>query len=1164
MSSKSRLAISIEPGPINSAWGRFAAAIKAGNTNVFWAHQCVNCHKYLAPVELFDTRTLPQLDRTVLYVSAEQQVAKLNSMVSRGVEFVAKTQALAKLVAASAGVSCSVAELSPELPFWKLFCQSGVVSRAYECLPPEDIDDDTFKSVLDSPVGCKVSTQVTLDSGNTCILLRDTGTGGVHATLLAHLEAIPEDAKAKIFIGCVTREDGWYKEEFQKFNWLGLLNTPKLIRRALRKHAIRTVVFQGWSIGKHPEIVQQCKDCGCIVKAAVYGYSEKHKKSVLQAIAMGVSEIATDSEYSQQLLSSEFPDVHVSVVTNAVPKVVSSINKNEYRKTLGIPASAFVICWVGRFASDKQPERVLKIMEALHAADSDVWGILVGGPDVDRNKKSDRESLKLFKALQVKYAKATWIKFLGQLSCVSDILQVSDILLNASDFESDPVSNQEALQVGLPILGSDIPGNHTSVIPGLTGEIFSLEDSLKDSVRQYQKIRHSIMSYRENALQYSTSRAVKNKERIQAFLNFHELGEAKAVTVEQTPCRVTIGLRFHIGGDEKLLREALDSILAQTYTSYEIFLVIDGMFEDAKALADKYCLPMICTNVKPHTIHMSMCHRILVQQCKTEYYKPLDFDDRIDPDFLKIAVAEMDLRGLGMYCSEARFISWEGVPMVRTWPEYPIDRIRDEDTLTNPVFHPSVLLRTSEIIRSGNYPETTRFYGGEDWDLWIRMMRCDVKMYKNPAYTCSYRVSEKSSRAVYTGDSEIVTDDNLIYRDVPRTDEKTLVLLCDFGLGGVQALVSRQLSLLTEREKSQILIGTAVDSDGVFRKDYSQYNYVGAVQSNQHLMQLQSEYNIRTIWGVEALWWLNYNGNADYVFDSGIRMFMQYHGTMAYQQTTMTEFVNSPHWNPELGGIVVATEYDKQVYTALVKAKTKNTVPIYLMRNIASEYVDQSFLREQTRKTLGLTSTDVCVVFSGRFTPHKAPYNAIAIAIEAHKRNPHIKLVMLGGPDSERNSADDAQAIKILQMCKEQISRAGAESYIQLLGTVDNATVNTILAACDVMLVTSEYESCSMAQISSQLAGLPIVAPNTGANRSVVSPGVTGELFQYHTCASGNPELIHISEAHTTSAVNALTTILKNKDEYSKKAKSAGARWLPSNRYKTEASTLRWILFGKT
>ena len=94
---------------------------------------------------------------------------------------------------------------------------------------------------------------------------------------------------------------------------------------------------------------------------------------------------------------------------------------------------------------------------------------------------------------------------------------------------------------------------------------------------------------------------------------------------------MTVGLRIHKGMPIESLDQAASSLALQTYRKFKTVLLVDGPWEYGEKLAERYDLPLICTGEEPDITHCSWLHRQAVEQCDTEFYKPLDYDDQFMP-----------------------------------------------------------------------------------------------------------------------------------------------------------------------------------------------------------------------------------------------------------------------------------------------------------------------------------------------------------------------------------------------------------------------------------------------------------------------------------------------------------------------------------------------------
>lgn len=110
------------------------------------------------------------------------------------------------------------------------------------------------------------------------------------------------------------------------------------------------------------------------------------------------------------------------------------------RRELGIPEKAKVVCHVGRFAKQKNHERILSILNDMMKKNQELYALLVGvGPLLNEMKQ---------------IASTDRIKFLGNRTDVPDILDAADMFLFPSLYEGLGIVAVEAQTNGLYCLAS--------------------------------------------------------------------------------------------------------------------------------------------------------------------------------------------------------------------------------------------------------------------------------------------------------------------------------------------------------------------------------------------------------------------------------------------------------------------------------------------------------------------------------------------------------------------------------------------------------------------------------------------------------------------------------------------------------------------------------------
>lgn len=105
---------------------------------------------------------------------------------------------------------------------------------------------------------------------------------------------------------------------------------------------------------------------------------------------------------------------------------------------------------------------------------------------------------------------------------------------------------------------------------------------------------------------------------------------------------------------EKYLHRCLDSILAQTYTDYEIILVDDGSTDRSGAICDAYAAEHPCIRViHQKNAGVSRTRNVTLGAARGEYITFVDSDDAIEPRYLETLMH--DLRETG---SDIAICSW--------------------------------------------------------------------------------------------------------------------------------------------------------------------------------------------------------------------------------------------------------------------------------------------------------------------------------------------------------------------------------------------------------------------------------------------------------------------------------------------------------------------------
>lgn len=181
---------------------------------------------------------------------------------------------------------------------------------------------------------------------------------------------------------------------------------------------------------------------------------------------------------------------------------------------------------------------------------------------------------------------------------------------------------------------------------------------------------------------------------------------------------------------EKYLAEAVDSILSQTFTDFELILIDDKSTDGSGKILAQYAQAdprvVILKNAENMGLTKSLNRGLAV--AKGEYIARMDADDISVPDRFAKQVAFLDENPDYSFVScIGRYIDENGKEeQLRLFPETN-EEIYAMMLKVDAVMHPGVMFRRADIAKIGNYCEDFRVV--QDYDLWFRGMAAGYKFY---------------------------------------------------------------------------------------------------------------------------------------------------------------------------------------------------------------------------------------------------------------------------------------------------------------------------------------------------------------------------------------------------------------------------------------------------
>jgi glycosyltransferase involved in cell wall biosynthesis len=190
---------------------------------------------------------------------------------------------------------------------------------------------------------------------------------------------------------------------------------------------------------------------------------------------------------------------------------------------------------------------------------------------------------------------------------------------------------------------------------------------------------------------------------------------------QDRPATVSVIMAVRNGGD--YLAEALDSVLAQTFTRWELWVVNDGSTDDTRVRLDDYAR----RDSRIHVVHranggQASARMLALSRCTGEFIGNLDADYVMLPERLERQVCFLhEHPEVGMVGSAAELIDDRGRPYCTyIWPtsDPELRLLLQRD---NAFFHSAVMVRAPLLKKAGGYDAV--FTVAEDYDLWLRIAR---------------------------------------------------------------------------------------------------------------------------------------------------------------------------------------------------------------------------------------------------------------------------------------------------------------------------------------------------------------------------------------------------------------------------------------------------------
>jgi glycosyltransferase involved in cell wall biosynthesis len=171
---------------------------------------------------------------------------------------------------------------------------------------------------------------------------------------------------------------------------------------------------------------------------------------------------------------------------------------------------------------------------------------------------------------------------------------------------------------------------------------------------------------------------------------------------------------------EKYLKEAIESILNQTFKDFELILINDGSTDSSEKIIKSFTDERIVYIDNGKNLGLAASFNAGIDAARGQYIARMDADDISLPTRFEKQFSYLERKPhIGIVGSGIVIIDENGRKMaVHKRPKSHLE-IKFSSLFSSPMYHPTVMGR-AEIFRSHHYNDT--FSNSEDYELWSRLL----------------------------------------------------------------------------------------------------------------------------------------------------------------------------------------------------------------------------------------------------------------------------------------------------------------------------------------------------------------------------------------------------------------------------------------------------------
>ena len=200
------------------------------------------------------------------------------------------------------------------------------------------------------------------------------------------------------------------------------------------------------------------------------------------------------------------------------------------------------------------------------------------------------------------------------------------------------------------------------------------------------------------------------------------------------------------------LAEALESVLAQTFSLWECLIINDGSTDNTEEVALKYTMKdSRFIYIHQENLGVIAARNNGIRKSRGKYILPLDGDDKITNKYLEKAIEVLE------HNDDVKIVYGDVEVFGASQGEYKLEPYSIRTLLVMNCISNSSFFRRTDFDRCGGY--NPNMDGGyEDWDFWISLLEEGGLVYKIDIVGHLYRIHQRSRNVEALTKSSILTE----------------------------------------------------------------------------------------------------------------------------------------------------------------------------------------------------------------------------------------------------------------------------------------------------------------------------------------------------------------------------------------------------------------------